>query len=112
MGTRVRVRPIPWSSPDAHPSGGNPSLSHRWTKWHSRLMAPIESRTPDWRMGFGVCLFQAHGRGYPAVSGAHASVASCCTPMNTVLWLNAVTFSSPWPTFLHIRTDYGMHESG
>src|SRR6267378_1691494 len=25
-----------------------------------------------------------------------ASVASCCTPMNTVLWLNAVTFSSPW----------------
>src|SRR5437667_319092 len=54
MGTRVRVRPIPWSSPDAHPSGGNPSLSHRWPKWHSRLMAPIESRTPDWRMGFGL----------------------------------------------------------
>src|SRR5947209_11126251 len=54
MGTRVRVRPIPWSSPDAYPSGGNPSLSHRWAKWHSRLMAPIESRTPDWRMGFGL----------------------------------------------------------
>src|SRR6266566_4140242 len=54
MGTRVRVRPIPWSSPDAHPSRGNPSLSHRWPKWHSRLMAPIESRTPDWRMGFGL----------------------------------------------------------
>src|SRR6266704_5422527 len=54
MGTRVRVRPIPWSSPDAHPSGGNPSLSHRWPKWHSRLMAPIESRTPDLRMGFGL----------------------------------------------------------
>src|SRR5262249_34599388 len=54
MGTRVRVSPIPWSSPDAYPSGGNPSLSHRWAKWHSRLMAPIESRTPDWRMGFGL----------------------------------------------------------
>ena len=54
MGTRVRVRPIPWSSPDAYPSGGKPSLSHRWAKWHSRLMAPIESRTPDWRMGFGL----------------------------------------------------------
>src|SRR3989442_13409768 len=54
MGTRVRVRPIPWSSPDAYLSGGNPSLSHRWAKWHSRLMAPIESRTPDWRMGFGL----------------------------------------------------------
>ena len=54
MGTRVRVRPVPWSSPDAYPSGGNPSLSHRWAKWHSRLMAPIESRTPDWRMGFGL----------------------------------------------------------
>src|SRR5262249_22200321 len=54
MGTRVRVRPIPWSSPDAYPSGGNPSLSYRWAKWHSRLMAPIESRTPDWRMGFGL----------------------------------------------------------
>src|SRR6266436_5300595 len=54
MGTRVRVRPIPWSSPDAYPSGGNPLLSHRWAKWHSRLMAPIESRTPDWRMGFGL----------------------------------------------------------
>ncbi len=27
--------------------------------------------------------------------------------MNTVLWLNAVAFSSPWPTFLHIRTDSG-----
>src|SRR4029453_2862160 len=36
------------------PSGGNPSLSHGWAKWHSRLMAPIESRTPDWRMGFGL----------------------------------------------------------
>src|SRR6266853_986975 len=54
MGTRVRVRPVPWSSPDAYPSGGNPSLSHPWAKWHSRLMAPIESRTPDWRMGFGL----------------------------------------------------------
>src|SRR6266436_2282753 len=54
MGTRVRVRPVPWSSPDAYPSGGNPSLSHRWAKWHSRLMAPIESRTLDWRMGFGL----------------------------------------------------------
>src|SRR5262245_2009751 len=54
IGTRVRVSPIPWSSPDAYPSGGNPSLSHRWAKWHSRLMAPIESRTPDWRMGFGL----------------------------------------------------------
>src|SRR5258707_11504615 len=54
MGTRVRVRPVPWSSPDAYRSGGNPSLSHRWAKWHSRLMAPIESRTPDWRMGFGL----------------------------------------------------------
>src|SRR5947207_15689705 len=54
MGTRVRVRPVPWSSPDAYPSGGNPSISHRWAKWHSRLMAPIESRTPDWRMGFGL----------------------------------------------------------
>src|SRR5713101_2094930 len=54
MGTRVRVRPIPWSSPDAYPNGGKPSLSHRWAKWHSRLMAPIESRTPDWRMGFGL----------------------------------------------------------
>src|SRR5262249_26889509 len=54
MGTRVRVRPIPWSSPDAYPSGGNPSLSYRWAKWDSRLMAPIESRTPDWRMGFGL----------------------------------------------------------
>src|ERR1700719_4850655 len=32
--------------------------------------------------------------------------------MNTVLWLNAVTFSSPWPTFLHIRTDSGMAGSG
>jgi hypothetical protein len=29
-----------------------------------------------------------------------------------VLWLNAVTFSSPWPTFLHIRTDSGMAGSG
>src|SRR5207244_2527993 len=33
-----------------------------------------------------------------------ASLASCCTPMNTVLWLNAVTFSSAWPTFLHISS--------
>src|SRR6266536_674983 len=54
MGTRVRVRPIAWSSPDAYPSGGNPSLSRRWAKWHSRLMAPIESRTPDWRIRFGL----------------------------------------------------------
>src|SRR5260370_15414758 len=54
MGYAVRVRPIPWSSPDAYPNGGKPSLSHRWAKWHSRLMAPIESRTPDWRMGFGL----------------------------------------------------------
>src|SRR5262249_35710773 len=29
-------------------------IPHRWAKWHSRLMAPIESRTPDWRTGFGL----------------------------------------------------------
>jgi len=41
-----------------------------------------------------------------------ASVASCCTPMNTVLWLNAVTFSSPWANVDEprsrsvVKTDY------
>ena len=53
-GEKSPASPTSDYSPDAYPSGGNPSLSHRWAKWHSRLMAPIESRTPDWRMGFGL----------------------------------------------------------
>jgi len=32
----------------------NPSLSHRWRNGTADLWAPIESRTLDWRMGFGL----------------------------------------------------------